>query len=292
MTFEEIKAMVDKARATTTPGGMAYEELAPLGITETDLYIPRENGRPVHIFRMAPQQLPEKTPLLINFHGGGFVKLRLAWDRLFCAKVIQALGCLVWDVDYSLPPEYRFPCAKEESYDVVKYAWDHADELGIDRDKIVLSGHSAGGNLAITVCMQNSENPQFKVAGLMAEYSALDLKTDPALKPIIEGDMPAARAEAYNSIYCEPEQLGDPYVSPRFASPEQLRGFPDTMILTAGLDRLREENEEFARRLAEEGVCVTCKRYVGCLHSFTIQHRPGWEDSTKRIIKFIRDCFA
>lgn len=291
MTPEEIRAMVEKARSTTATGGMEYEELAPLGITETDLYIPRENGREVHVFRLVPKELPEKTPLLINFHGGGFVKPRINWDRLFCATMIQELGCLVWDVDYSLPPEYRFPCASEESYDVVKYAWDHAEELGIDRDKIVLTGHSAGGNLAITVCMRNSIDPKFKVAGLMAEYSALDLKTDPSLKPNIEGDMPAWRAEAYNSIYCEPEQLGDMFVSPRFATPEYLRGFPDTMILTAGVDRLREENEEFARRLAEEGVFVTCKRYVGCPHSFTIQRKPGWEDSTKRITKFIRDHF-
>ena len=64
------------------------------------------------------------------------------------------------------------------------------------------------------------------------------------------------------------------------------------MILSAGCDRLCEENEEFAMHLAQAGVAVTSKRYVGCLHSFTIQRRPGWEDSTQRILKFLQDCLS
>jgi acetyl esterase len=190
-------------------------------------------------------------------------------------------------VDYSLAPENPFPTAVHEAYDVVKYAFDHAEELDIDPARVILMGHSAGGNLAATVCMRAGETGAFKPAGLIAEFFPTDLYTDPAEKTRVEGDMPAEVAKTYNAFYCAGELAKDPYASPAFASEEQLKAFPDTLIMTGGRDSLCFEAEEFALRLSRAGVTVTSRRFVNSLHGFTINRTDEWEDGLKLIENFI-----
>lgn len=124
----------------------APEELAALPGTETELHIPVEGGRTVHVYEERPDHLPEKAALVLNFHGGGFIKGRTDRDRRYCCTIMEQLNVLVWDVDYCIAPEEPFPAAVEEAYGIAAYAFDHAEELGIDPDKIILAGHSAGGN--------------------------------------------------------------------------------------------------------------------------------------------------
>ena len=125
---------------------------------------------PVHVYKIAPKGgVPKNCPLIINFHGGGFIKGRQSKDQLFCSNLSEQLNALVWD---------------------------------IDPKQIILTGHSAGGNLAITVCMRAGETNAFRPAALIAEYCPLDIATDPSLKPGVDGDMPAEVAKTYNAFYC------------------------------------------------------------------------------------------
>lgn len=191
-------------------------------------------------------------------------------------------------MDYSLAPEHPFPKAVHEAYDVVKYAYDHGEELGIDREKIILMGHSAGGNLAVTVCMRAGETRDFRPAGLLAEYFPADLCTDPEKKKRAEGDMPAEVAKAYNAFYCDGENAGNPYASPLFATKEQLRSFPDTLIISAGMDSLCYEDEEFAAKLIQAGVTVTARRFMNSRHGFTVNRTDEWEDALSLTEDFIQ----
>ncbi|MEA5012249.1 MAG: alpha/beta hydrolase [Angelakisella sp.] len=287
MTYEEMVERALRMRSRDLFGAVSSEEMEPYAQMQTELYIPVDDEKKVHVYQIAPQEVPPQCPLLINFHGGGFIKGRQNKDQLFCSKLATAFCCIVWDVDYSLAPEAPYPTAVKESYAVVQYAFASAHQLGIDPERIILMGHSAGGNLAATVCLKSAETMQFKPKGLIIEFCPLDLYTDPATKPRAEGDMPAEVAKTYNAFYCAPQIAQDPYVSPLFASDEQLSGFPDTLIMTAGNDSLCYEDEEFGLKLARAGVTVTCKRFQNSLHGFTINRTDDWQASMDLLLKFI-----
>lgn len=99
------------------------------------MWVEVADGRKVHVFEERPEHLPAKVTLLLNFHGGGFIKGRTDRDRRYCCTLMEQLNCLVWDVDYCLAPEQAFPAAVEETYGIIAYAFDHAEELGIDPQK-------------------------------------------------------------------------------------------------------------------------------------------------------------
>ena len=144
MTQEEKIEIADMVRSRDRFGPVSEEELAALPGKETELWIRTKNGKTVHVFEERPENLPEQAALLLNFHGGGFLKGRTDRDRRYCCWAMEQLNCLVWDIDYSLAPENPFPFAAEEAYEIVSYAFEHSTELGIDQEKIILAGHSAG----------------------------------------------------------------------------------------------------------------------------------------------------
>jgi acetyl esterase len=152
-------------------------------------------------------------------------------------------------------------------------------------------GHSAGGNLAISVCIKNGETGEIHPVALIAEYTPMDLATNPAEKPRAEGDMPAEVAKAYNEFYIDPETAASPCASPIFAQPEQLATFPNTLIISASKDSLCYEDEEFAINLARAGVSVTCKRFQNTPHGFTINRNGEWQASQAMIKNFIAHHF-
>mgnify|MGYP000692422064 CR=1 FL=1 len=155
MTFEEKVAMANTMRSRSRVGPVSPEELAVLPGTEKELWIEVADGRKVHLFEERPDALPENAALLLNFHGGGFIKGRTDRDRRYCCTLMEQLNCLVWDVDYCLAPEQAFPAAVEETYGIIAYASEHAPELGIDPQKILLAGHSAGGNLVAAALIKD-----------------------------------------------------------------------------------------------------------------------------------------
>ena len=97
MTLEEKIAMANQVRSRDRFGPVSPEELAALPGTETELWIETENGCKVHVFEERPDTLPEKAALLLNFHGGGFIKGRTDRDRRYCCTLMERLNCLVWE---------------------------------------------------------------------------------------------------------------------------------------------------------------------------------------------------
>ena len=179
MTREEMIAMAQAIRERDHFGPVSPEELAALPGTETELHIPVEGGRTVHVYEERPDHLPEKTALILNYHGGGFLKGRTDRDRRYCCTIMEQLNALVWDVDYCIAPEEPFPAAVEECYGIAAYAFDHAEELGIDPDKIILAGHSAGGNLVAAACLKNAVTHRLHPCCVLMEYFPVDNITDP-----------------------------------------------------------------------------------------------------------------
>lgn len=287
MTTEAIEYIRQRCMVESY-GKATPEELAQYPAEQTEWVLPMENGDSVKVYSLNSVGMDGTTPLIIYYHGGGFIKGRLSKDQLFCSRLAVTFHCRVWDVDYKLAPDYPYPTAVNEAYAVAKYAASHAEELQIDPEKILLIGHSAGGNLVATTCMRAGETGDFKPCGAIMGYAPVDLYTDPKDKPRREDDMPAEQAQMYNALYCVPEKAKDPYVSPLFASEEQLSTFPPILIFTGGMDSLAAESEELALRLARAGVETTCHRFVNSRHGFTLNRWDEWEAGIEHIHRFIR----
>ena len=235
----------------------------------------------------------KNRPLFINLHGGGFIKGRANRDSVYCSLIAETYRASVWDVDYVLAPEYPFPAAVYETYDIVRYAYEHAEEYGFDPKRIFILGHSAGSNLACGALILNHRNPAFEIRGLLLDYIPCDQRLNPFTKLKSEDYSDQRRVSRalmeynYLELYMEPEQCIDELASPVLADDETLASFPDTLVITAGLDSLLEEGERFANRLAKAGTAVTWRRFVNSPHGFTINRTGEWGEALALHKRFI-----
>ncbi|HPU01007.1 MAG: alpha/beta hydrolase [Firmicutes bacterium] len=258
-----------------------------------ELYLETTAGR-VRVLAYGLER-PEKLPLFVNMHGGGFVLGNAEMDDPHLMNVAHKANVKILNVDYSLAPEAPFPKALEECYAVVKYAKEHAGELGIDPERIAVGGHSAGGNLSAAICLLDAERKELGIKCLILDYPPLDLHTDPYLKPRPKGTYLHPRlCRVFDASYCmEKEERKNPLVSPLYASLEQLKTFPPTLIITASQDSLCQEGEAFRDRLLQAGVDVTHKRFEGSKHGFTMTNRPdsmeGWQMIIDHLKRYLHD---
>ncbi len=234
-----------------------------------DLQIPGPAGNiPARLYQMTSLQ---PRPLLVYFHGGGWVIGNIATADNISRFICKRAGCHVLSVDYRLAPEHRFPAAVEDAVAAVQWAQQHAAELGIDPDRILAGGDSAGGNLAAVLAQISARRAGPKLAGQVLFYAALDgahLDT-PSYREF--GDkplgLPKADVEWFLDQYAPDEKTRlDPRVSPALA--QDLNGLPPALVVTAEFDVLRDEGEAYARRLEKAGVPVTLMRCNGMIHGF------------------------
>ncbi len=209
-------------------------------------------------------------PLLVNIHGSGFTMGSAAMDDPFMMQFVEKCGVKVISIDYTLAPDERFPFALEQCYALIKYAKEHSNELKIDPDRIMIMGHSAGGNFCAAIGLMENEKNQLGLKGIILDYPPTDIATDAADKPRPKGALPVWLSRIFDAAYCEPEERKNPLVSPAFATEDMVSKFPPTLVITAGQDSLASETERFKDTLIRSGVEVTFKRFEGAIHGFTI----------------------
>lgn len=291
MTREEMTQMAKETRKQVMRAEVPHELLEAYPAKVTLMKIPTRAGE-TDVYDTTNESVAPGGPIIINFHGGGFIKARTGNDEVYCRRMVNALHLRVFDVDYRVAPDYPFPTALHESYDVVKWVTDHADELKIDPERIILMGHSAGGNLVCGICMMAKESGDFKIPLTVIDYPPLDLYTDPGDKQKMGKGIPAERARLYNLYYCEREQQRNPLVSPYYATVSQLEGFPTSLVITAGEDDLCNEAEEFALKAARTGSEITLKRFPGTDHGFTIYRKEGCDEAIELIVRYVKNYLA
>lgn len=267
-----------------------YKKYLDFAVCEEKYVSTREGDTRIYI--ITPQETKATYPLYINMHGGGFVRGRGERETMFCSKVASLLTCKVIDIDYKLAPEYPYPVALHECYDVVKWAFSHAKELNIDPENIVIGGHSAGGNFTAAICLWANQTKDFNVKLQILDYAYLDAFTDPGEKITETHFFPVNRARAFNQLYLENDKdKFDPMVSPVFAPEEMLQGLPPALFITAGLDFLCAEEEKYAGMLVDAGVEVKLKRFLNSHHGFTENCQEEYEESQKLIINTLGQAF-
>ncbi|MBN1629667.1 MAG: alpha/beta hydrolase [Thermoleophilia bacterium] len=270
LTRQQIQRRVSMFRGLIRLfGGKAMGPKHPAG---KELFLDTEAGR-VRVLAYNLQD-PRTLPLFINIHGSGFTIGHAEMDDRYMPDLVQKAGVKILSIDYSLAPEAMFPVAANECYGVVNYAGEHAGELGIDPGSIGLGGHSAGGNLSAAALLMDAERRELDVKSLILDYPPMDIHTDPFAKPNPKGSLPPRMCRVFDQAYAGTREAAkNPLISPYYATVEQVRSFPPTLVITAGQDSLAAEAEAFAQKLRDAGVEVTGRRFEGARHGFT--HKPG-----------------
>ena len=231
------------------------------------LYFPSEeamSGEPVE---------GEKYPVLLFFHGGGWVTESVEnYDRV-CSRMAQSTGHIVMSVEYRLAPEYRFPIPFEDCYEAAKALYTGRLVLPADPDRITIIGDSAGGNLAAAVCLKARDTGEFIPKKQILIYPALNncyTEGSPYKSVQENGEgylLTAVKMEDYLKLYeSSTEDRQNPYFAPILA--KDLSHMPETLILTAEFDPLRDEGEEYGKRLKEANNYVEIHRIPDALHGY------------------------
>lgn len=255
-------------------------------------FIPTRAGQ-TRVVIVTPQE-PGKgpRPLFLNIHGGGFVRPWQHRDTVFCAHLASRLDCVVIDLDYRLAPEFPFPTALHETYDTALWVLANAADLGADPARLVIGGHSAGGNLTAAVCLMAQETGDFRPLGQLMSYPFLDGVTPVEQKLEPHSLFPPERLRAFNVLYAGvPEALENPLLSPVMARREALAGLPPALILTAGLDPLRHEARRYAAMLIDAGVDVSVRNYADADHGFLIACHSRFADGRADVVAWLGDLY-
>lgn len=219
------------------------------------LYMPRVGEKP--------------GPLLIYFHGGGWVIGDLDTHDSACRFFAADAGVPVLSVEYRLAPEHPFPAPVDDAEAAFRWAVENAALLGADPGRIAVGGDSAGANMAAVVCCAARDAGERQPAMQLLLYPATDgTERRPSRHLFADGyNLTAADIDWFEARYVpEKDLLHDPRMSVLLT--EDLRGLPAAFVATAGFDPLRDEGEEYAERLRGAGVRVALRRYSDLTHSF------------------------
>ncbi|MGH3253621.1 MAG: alpha/beta hydrolase fold domain-containing protein [Trebonia sp.] len=242
---------------------------APPGIEATDRLVPGPGGEiPVRVYRPAGAGEPAGRPLVVYFHGGGYVFGTLDLGNWMCGTVAARVGAVVVSVGYRLAPAHRFPAAVEDCYAALAWAADSAAELGAT-GPIGVMGESAGGTLAAVTCLLARERGGPAIGHQALVYPAADM-TDGTEPSTVDPNAPflsATEIAAYKRLYLGPD--GDPahpWASPLLAADHT--GLPPALIQVGEHDPLRESGKRYAAALRAAGVPVRFTEYAGMPHGF------------------------
>jgi acetyl esterase len=272
LTPEQIRAGMRRMQAALPPG----EEVASVANRQ----IPLASG-PVNlrIYHPAPQ---ERRPVIVFFHGGGFVLGDLETHDGLARSLAQAAGAVVVSVEYPLAPEHKFPAAVDTAYEATTWVARHAAEIGADGSRLAVAGDSAGGNIAAVVALKARDAGAPRIAHQLLIYPDLDFRrTNGSIRAYAGkyGNISREMQDWFMDHYLVHEaQKLDPLVSPLLAP--DLRGLAPAHIVTAEFDALRDEGEAYGDRLREAGVPVTAQRYDGMIHEFM---RWPFDDSKRAL---------
>ena len=271
MTGEQL----ERAQTTVIPDGGPADLLLGRrrkGVeVRSDALEARHGQLPVRIY--TPEAWSrEPRPVVLNFHGGGFVLGSARQGDWVCSSVAADLDAVVVSVDYRLAPTHKFPAAVEDCYDALLWTAAHADDLGGDPGRLGVMGDSAGGNLAavVSIMARDEQGPAIRHQALV--YPATDMtdaaREDPSYVDNVLGIVLSNDdIEVFRSHYLsETDDRADYRLSPVLAP--DLSGLPPALVIVAGLDPLHDSGVRYAQALADAGNVVRVEDFHQMPHGF------------------------
>jgi acetyl esterase len=208
-------------------------------------------------------------PIMMYFHGGGYVKGGIVETDAFCRRLAGTTGNVVVSVDYRLAPEHPFPAALDDACHCSLWAYANAGALGATKDSFSVCGESAGGNLAAVICLLARSGEEIEISRQILLQPVVDFTLSfpsiemPASECLVPREDLAWYYEEYDGTDADTK---DYRVSPIFA--DDLSGLPPALIITAEHDTLRDEGKAYADRLRSSSVPTEYSCYNGMVHGF------------------------
>jgi len=211
----------------------------------------------------------EDLPGFVFFHGGGMVGGSIQTHDRIAAALAQTTGCRLVSVGYRLAPEHKFPAAIEDAIAATRWVSEQASSLGIDAERLVVGGDSAGATLAAVVCQESLRNAGPAISAQCLICPVLDFEeTSPSRKAFAENhllDRAMLEADLVDYLGNDPD-LADPRISPLRAT--KFAGLPAAIVHTAEFDPMRDEGDAYAGKLVAAGVAVEHICHDGMIHNF------------------------
>jgi acetyl esterase len=260
-----VEARAD--RAEMVAGFVPMPEYAGVRVEDRAVFA---GGREIAIRVYRPGTGDGPWPVVVFFHGGGFVVCTLETHDPYCRALATEAGVMVVSVDYRLAPEHKFPAGVEDCFVATEWVLEHAAELGGDRSRVFVAGDSAGGTMAAVVALMLRDKGVTGLAGQILLYP-VTAYYDPPTASYLE------MAEGYGLTRKGMTWFWDHYLKDKSEAKDfraaplmaaSLSGLPRAFVVTAEYDVLRDEGQAYATRLAEAGVDVTHVFVPGMNHGF------------------------
>jgi acetyl esterase len=208
-------------------------------------------------------------PVLVFYHGGGWVIGDLYTHDGLCRSIVNAAGCAMASVDYRLAPEFKFPVAVDDSYAALKWVAANGARLGLDTARLAVGGDSAGGNLAAVMALlaRDRHGPRILLQVLVYPVTNYDFGTKSYTENATGYILTTEDMRWFWRHYLSREGQGQEMTASPIRA-KSLADLPPALVMTAGCDPLRDEGEAYAARLRDAGVPVTLTQYPGMFHGF------------------------
>ncbi len=248
-------------------------EVAKLPVDIENLNIPAGPNGQVSITITRPKGIKEALPVVMYFHGGGWV----LGDNNTHDRLVREIACganaAVVFVNFTPSPEAKYPTSIEEAYTATKYIAENGKKFNLDSSRLAVAGDSVGGNMAAAVLLLAKERKGPKIDYQVLFYPVTDANFDTPSYQKFATDIWLTREAMkwfWDNYLPNEEARRQPTASPLQASIDQLKGQPPALIITDENDVLRDEGEAYAHKLIQAGVNVTAVRYLGTIHDFVM----------------------
>lgn len=307
----QVKALLEAAKEAKlpelwqlTPQEARAEYLRRTNRLKADVDIYRFQDRdiegpggriPIRIYTPRKPTRDEKLPVLVWYHGGGYVIGDLDTHDSACRALANEADCIVVAVDYRLAPEHKFPAAVNDCHAALKWVAIKAHEINADPSRIAVGGDSAGGNLAtvVSILARNEGSPKVCFQLLVYPVTAPEPETK-SHHEFAEGYLLTRKTITwfFTHYLRSPKDTKDFRYAP--LETDDLSSLPPALIIVAGYDPLRDEGIEYAEALIHAGNRVRLSNYEGMVHGFFLM--GGMVDESRHAISesaaMLRDAFA
>ena len=267
-----------------------YTQPDPKPLAEVrDVQVPADQAPHGAIpLRLYKPSASNQLPVLVYFHGGGWVIGDLDTHDVLCRELAFLSGCAVVAVDYRMGPEHRFPAAVDDCYAAASWVRANAATLGLDAEKMAVGGDSAGGNLAAVVSLMARDAGKLPIRYQLLIYPATDMRQ---LTPSIQRNGQGYMLTKDSMDYFQGHYTGDAAAyhdwraSPLLAASHAK--LPPALVLTAGFDPLRDEGIAYAQKMTQAGSVSTHISFERQIHGFITMGRVNAESNVA-----VRMCAA
>ena len=255
----------------------------------------------LYVFRPENYNEGEITPVIYYIHGGGYQFGNTGLFESGIQDVANGGNATVVSVDYTLTtdPSYQYPMELEDAYAGLLYVYEHADELNVDKDHIVIEGDSAGGGLTARLALYNRDKGEVPLKGQVLIYPMLDYRTageEDIYKNEYAGEFVWTREDnlaGWDDLKAgQKKELTDEemiYFSPATATVEQLKGLPEAFIIVGSLDLFCDEDMDYAQKLMQAGVFTELYVEPGVPHAYDAF---GWTPQSERFVELRNNATA